>query len=197
MSRAGKSWSESILSLHPLIKSGDEIGLNLYEPINLMKERNINSHGMINSLRNLNLIRKDYNEIMDLFCQKTDASFFVNTLPSNLFVIDIIMKLFPESIILFNRREALDLCLFNFFKNYESDYYYYSYDLETLGRYYIEIHRLMNFWLNLYPHNIIEVNFEDSVSDPIKIGKKLFSQLNLDIDEKILDQVEKIGRAHV
>ena len=36
----------------------------------------------------------------------------------------------------------------------------------------------------------IEVNFEDSVSDPIKIGKKLFSQLNLDIDEKILDQVE-------
>ena len=188
MSRAGKSWAEIILGLNKQIACGDEIDLNIYEPLNLLKDKNAYQDNYKKNLRDIEVVRSDYQNTMELFCKKNNARYFVNTAPFNVFNIDIIMNLFPDSILIFSRRNFLDLCLFNFFKNYEVDTYYYSYDLETLGHYCKEINRLMDFWLTLYPHNITEINFEDAVADPLQTYEKILNLLGLDINKDMIGQ---------
>jgi len=79
--------------------------------------------------------------------------------------IGLIATLFPGAKLVHSRRNPLDTCLsayFQFFKMYRIQY---SYDLVTLGKYYRAYARIMEHWKKLLPGRILDLSYEDMVSD--------------------------------
>jgi len=93
-----------------------------------------------------------------------DKEFFIEKLPKNHLYVGFIAAAFPDSPIVWLRRNPMDACL-AMFKQLFTGVYEFSYGFDDLARYYPMYDRLHAHWSAVLGGRIIEIEYENLVSD--------------------------------
>ncbi|OHC73238.1 MAG: hypothetical protein A3H92_11715 [Rhodospirillales bacterium RIFCSPLOWO2_02_FULL_58_16] len=114
-----------------------------------------------------------------------EAARVIDKTPFNFLYLGVIALLFPQARIIHCRREARDLRLSCYFQNFVSPFPW-SADLKDLGRYFNAYRRLMDHWSNVLPLPVLDVDYENVVSDLEGQSRRIIDFLGLPWDESCL-----------
>ena len=98
----------------------------------------------------------------------------------------LITRLFPGARIIHCERDPIDTCLSEYFQNFKRGNFF-TFDLEHLGRYYVQYRRLMGHWREVLDTPILEINYERHVADPEGTCRRMLDFLDLEWDPKCLE----------
>jgi len=155
----------------------------------------INQYIEANPGRQLNplsaALEVDYNEIAGRYLGNMQgmlgaAECYLDKTPFNFLYCGLIKKAFPKARILHLVRDPMDTC-YAVFKTLFSQAYYYSYDLEELADYYIGYRKLMDHWHQLMPGAILDVSYEELVSHPQGVSKRIAEYIGFEWSEELID----------
>lgn len=108
-----------------------------------------------------------------------DRPVFTDKMPQNFLYVGLIARALPGARILHMTRNPMDSCFSNL-KELFTEAYPYSYDLHELAGHYGRYRRLMAHWHERFPGRVLDVAYEDLVSDPEAVGKQVFTHCGLD-----------------
>ncbi len=136
-------------------------------------------------------LQTDYNDIAhnyrnNMLGMLGEADCYVDKTPFNFLYCGLIMKAFPNARILHLVRNPMDTC-YAVFKSLFNKAYYYSYDLVELADYYAAYRRLMDHWQQLKPGAILDVHYEQLVSDPHGASKQIADFVGLEWSERLTE----------
>ena len=77
----------------------------------------------------------------------------------------------------------MDAC----FAMFKQSYFKYSYSLDDLGKYYVAYDKLKKHWRDVLGDRIINVSYEEFVSQPEQATRNLLEDLGLEFDSACLD----------
>ena len=110
---------------------------------------------------------------------------FVDKLPGNFMTLGPIHLSLPKASIIHVRRAPIDAC-YAIYKFLFNEAYAWSYNLEELAKYYLAYHKLMAHWREVLPGRIVEIAYEDMVSDLEPVARRLVGDLGLDWEDACL-----------
>ena len=113
------------------------------------------------------------------------SSYFVDKMPNNFLHIGLIAQILPQAIFVDTRRHPL-ACCFSIFKQNFARGQSFSYDLETLGKYYECYLDLMEHWRTVLPGRLHRVIYEDMVDDTEQQIRNLLKHCGLEFEEGCL-----------
>ena len=111
---------------------------------------------------------------------------FVDKLPVNYMYCGPIHKALPKARIIHLVRDPLDSC-YAIFKTLFFNAYDFSYDLGELADYYIAYRQTMQHWHAVMPGVILDVNYEELVTDTEAQARRIYRWCGLDWDAKALE----------
>jgi tetratricopeptide (TPR) repeat protein len=116
------------------------------------------------------------------------SAHFVDKMPMNFFYIGFISLALPNAKIVCLRRNAMDTCLANFRQLFRLNhsYYNYAYDLADIADYYVMFDRLMAHWEEVLPGRVLQVRYEDVVSDQEAQSRRLLEFCGLEWEDACL-----------
>jgi Tfp pilus assembly protein PilF len=141
----------------------------------------INDYLTVNEGRDLNpltaALEVDYGEIAHIYRNSLigmlgASDHYLDKTPFNFLYCGLIAKAFPNARILHIVRDPMDTC-YAIFKTLFNQSYFFSYDLEVLTDYYMAYRKLMDHWCELIPNSILEVRYEELVSNPLDVSKQI------------------------
>jgi tetratricopeptide (TPR) repeat protein len=185
MPRSGTTLVEHIISSHPQIYGAGELEMiRFIEKIITKHFTQINSYPECITLcdqSTLSTYTAMY--IEELKSLSSDSIRITDKMPSNFLRVGLIKTLFPKARVIHCRRSAMDVCL-SIYLNYFVHGNKYSFELTEIGKYYLDYERLMKHWLELFPSDIFEVQYEELVKDQENNSKRLIEFLGLGWDEQ-------------
>ncbi|MBS0416133.1 MAG: sulfotransferase [Proteobacteria bacterium] len=104
---------------------------------------------------------------------------FTDKMPLNYLYCGLIQRALPEARIVHLTRQPLATC-YAVFKTLFNRGYPFSYDLRELADYYIAYRRLMDHWHRSYPGVILDVSYEELVTEPQSQARRVFEFCGLD-----------------
>ena len=188
MPRSGTSLVEQILSSHPEVYGGGELShMNdivdgLPQTLGSGKPWPICVDDI--SLDELKIIRKQYLEKLPAL--KTPVGYVSDKMPHNFFVVGLIRMIFPEASIIHCKRNEMDTCLSLYLQDFETGHEYCN-SLYDIGTHYQQYQRIMQHWNQVYPDKILELSYEDVVTEPEATLKGLFAYCGLSWHDSFLD----------
>jgi hypothetical protein len=108
----------------------------------------------------------------------------IDKLPINFLHLGLIATLFPRARVLHCRRDRLDTCLSCYVQYFHA--LNFTWDLEDLGKYHREYERLMAHWRTALPLRLLDVSYEELVSDQEAVSHRMIAFCGLDWDERCL-----------
>ena len=111
-----------------------------------------------------------------------EAPFFIDKLPENVLHLGIIAKAWPNARMIHLRRHPMDAC----FALFKQSYFRFAYSLDDLAEYYLAYDRLSRHWREVLGPRMIELAYEDIVSDQDGQTLRLLEHLGLDFEEACL-----------
>jgi tetratricopeptide (TPR) repeat protein len=111
--------------------------------------------------------------------------FFIEKFHENILYLGFIAKAWPDARLVHLRRHPMDTC-FAMYKQVFTWSYKFSFDLETMGTYYIAYDRLMRHWRDVLGERLVEVEYEALVRDQDVQTRRLLAQLGLEFDPACL-----------
>jgi len=112
---------------------------------------------------------------------------FIDKMPINYIYCGMIRKALPKAKIIHLVRDPIDCC-YAVFKTQFFQAYNFSYDLEELANYYIAYHRLMQHWHRVMPGAILDVRYEDLVTDAEHQARRVLEWCGLDWNPSVLEE---------
>ncbi len=142
-------------------------------------------------------LQVDYNEIARNYRNSMkgmygEAEYYIDKTPFNFLYCGLINKAFPKARILHLVRNPMDTC-FAVYKTLFSKAYYFSYDLSELADYYVAYRRLMDHWRGLMPGAILDVKYEELVSNPIDVSRQIADFIGIEWSERLIEVQEIEG----
>ena len=126
----------------------------------------------------------------------SSKTYIVDKTLSNFSCVGLIHLMFPKAKILHIVRSPLDAC-FSCFATLFDEGHGYSYDLRELGRCYRQYMITMQYWGAVVPDSaLIDVKYENFVSNVESATKVILHKLGLDWDEKCLEFYESGRPVH-
>jgi tetratricopeptide (TPR) repeat protein len=107
-----------------------------------------------------------------------DRPRFVDKLPLNYLHVGLIAKALPNAHIVHVTRDPLDSC-FASYKQLFADAYPHSYDQREMARHYVRYRRLMDHWRAVMGERIIDVAYEEVVTNLEPTARRLIERLEL------------------
>jgi tetratricopeptide (TPR) repeat protein len=111
-----------------------------------------------------------------------------------------ILCVFPNARVIYVRRDPIDVCLSCYFQPFAPSLSF-TFDLSDLAHYYREHVRLMSHWRSvLPPHALLEVPYEELVTDQERWTRRMLEFLDLPWDESCLrfhETDRRVGTASV
>jgi len=166
--RSGSTLIEQILASHSDVDGTFELPNILNAVVKLngrrMKGDTAKYPGILHELNGeqLSELGKDY--IEETRIHRADAPFFIDKMPNNFRHIGLIKMILPNAKIIDARRDPM-ACCFSCFKQLFAKGQAYTYGLQEIGRYYRDYVRLMDHWEQVFPGQILRVQYEDVVAD--------------------------------
>ena len=186
--RTGTTLTERILSSHSRVSS---LGETLFLQMTLRQQSGVQSVDNMNldmvealSLCDMSEVARLYEE--SLAYRIGDEPLFIDKLPFNFMYLGFIAKAWPEARIVHMVRNPMDAC-FSMYKQVFTWAYKFSYSLDWLGRYYIAYDRLRKHWQSVLGDRLVEVHYEQLVSDPENQTRLLLDRLGLDFEQACLE----------
>jgi len=174
--RSGSTLVEQILSSHSMVDATQEldeivsIARALNDPNQPKQGQYPQSLGHLSEKQVRDLAQRylDYAQPY-----RKQAPFFVDKAPRNFHHIGLIKTLFPNARIIDIRRNPM-ASGWSIYRQFFADSFQFSYDLETIGKYYNDYIALMDHWHRVLPEKILTIKYEDLVSDlPATVGTLL------------------------
>jgi tetratricopeptide (TPR) repeat protein len=186
MIRSGTSLTEQILASHSDVYGAGEL-LDLSKLANELCA-NSTSKMLLDCLpkleaETLGSMAEKY--ISAIRKHSTKTKHITDKMPQNFVFVGLIKLLFPNAKIIHCTRDPMDNCL-SIFKNYFGEGQYYSYDMETLGKYYALYSNLMLHWESVLPNFVYQSNYESLIADPKKETQNLLEFCDLPWEESCL-----------
>lgn len=187
--RSGSTLLEQIFSSHSLVDATQELD----EIVSIA--RDINNPGAApdaqypQSVANLTA-----DQIADLAQRYLDyvrpyrqgAPYFVDKAPHNFQHIGLIKTLFPKAKIIDIRRHPM-ASGWSLYRQLFADSFQFSYDLETIGKFYNDYVKLMDYWHSVLPGEILTIRYEDLVNDLSATVGSVLGYCGLSPEEACLD----------
>mgnify|MGYP001162359729 FL=1 len=104
---------------------------------------------------------------------------FTDKMPANFPYIGIIKLAFPKAKFIHTIRNPYDNAISIYLLKL-SDAHRYTFNLSHIAEYYNYHIKLMDYWKNIYPNDILTMKYEDFVENPIKKTKDIYSFCGLD-----------------
>ncbi len=114
------------------------------------------------------------------------AARITDKMPRNFFFLGLIALILPGAKIIHCQRSPMDTC-FSCFSQYFPTAQEFSYDLEELGLYYQSYQRLIGHWQRVMPGRILNIRYEDVVSEPERMTRMLIGYCELEWEDGCLD----------
>lgn len=117
-----------------------------------------------------------------------DAHHVIDKLPHNFENIGLIKFLFPNARIISVRRDPRDIAVSNFFTDFQAKHtgMGFAYDLRDIGEQLADHNLMMSHWHQLFPGEILEVNYEDLVDDLEGVSRKMLAYIGVDWEPGVL-----------
>lgn len=117
-----------------------------------------------------------------------EAKHVVDKLPHNFENIGFIKFLFPRARIISVRRDPRDIAISNYFTDYQAKHggMGFAYDLTWIGEQLADHNLMMHHWHQLFPGEILEINYEDVVEDPEGSARKMLDYIGVAWEPRVL-----------
>jgi tetratricopeptide (TPR) repeat protein len=184
MPRSGTTLTEQILASHPLIFGAGERA-DFGDVLKDMQFDAIRSPNFPQSVREVGAetIRQAGGRYVESIGRGVRGALRIaNKMPHNFEYLGLIALSLPRAKIIHCRRDPMDNCLSCFMQNF-NEAHAYNRDLETLGLYYREYHRLMRHWKATLPIEIFELPYEEMVAEQERMSRALVAFTGLDWDD--------------
>jgi len=184
--RSGTTLVDRIISAHSDVVSGGEMPLfNLASlPFDAQKEGQSQDSYMMEEGASWASIGEDYiNRLAERF--GSDSRITDKTLANYLSVYAILCAL-PNAKIIYCRRDPVDTAWSNY-RTLFGAANLMSYNLDDIALYQNQYRRLMQHWQTLKPGAILEVDYEQLVSDPERNIKRILNYCDLDVEPDCLN----------
>lgn len=114
---------------------------------------------------------------------------FIDKLPLNFAYLGLIRRALPGARFICLRRDPMDTCVSNYRQQFASNFPYYRYALDLLdcGRYYLAFDRLIRHWQAVLPGGLLEVQYEQLVTEPEAQAQRLLDWCELPWEPGCLD----------
>ena len=125
-----------------------------------------------------------------------EAQRIVDKLPHNFEHIGLIKLLFPNAAILHMKREPRDVAMSNYFVDYGAKFggMGFAYDLTWIGEQLVDHQRLMDHWHQVFPGQILEVDYDALVEDVEGWARRIIDYLGLGWEPGVLS-FQELDRA--
>ena len=185
MPRSGTTLVEQIIASHPQAAGVGELSevAHLTGALSVMLQKDYP----------ICMSRARSEQLFDLACQYekrvsqlvADSLRVVDKMPDNFLHLGFIAMLFPNAHIVHCKRHPLDICL----SCYKSDFggVRWAGNLENIGLYFAQYHRIMEHWYRVLPLEIHDVVYEDLVTNHKATAQKLIGNCGLEWNELCLD----------
>jgi tetratricopeptide (TPR) repeat protein len=115
----------------------------------------------------------------------SSVSYVIDKYPLNFRHLGLIASLFPKAHILHCTRHPLDAGLSNYFQRFPL-FLDYCFDLRNIGHFYNEYVRLMEHWHKIPTLKLMDVSYEDMISNTEQVVRRALNFLGLEWDERCL-----------
>ncbi|MCX7359368.1 MAG: sulfotransferase [Alphaproteobacteria bacterium] len=189
--RSGTTLLDRVLSSHPQVTSGGEMG-NFPRLLKLLSgssaplalhEDVFSRAGQIDYAR----LGRAYIDSTRPITGATPR--FIDKAPSNYFLASLILRALPNARVICIRRKPLDSCLSNYKQIFPMDdrYFDYVYDIGWAAEKYVAFDRMIAHWRDTLPANRFTVlQYEDLVANQEARTREMLAFCGLDWDERTL-----------
>jgi len=176
--RSGTTLVDRIISSHSEVESIDE---TFYLQAAIRQAAKSKDAGAMTEKTLIAASRVDPKLIREAYFKSIEhrldhRNYFIEKLPENFTYLGYITKAFPEAKIVCLDRNPLDVC----FALFKQSFFRYAYNLADLSAYYIAFRKLKDHWQTSLSEKIIEVSYEELVSDQETVTRRLLNQLGLE-----------------
>jgi tetratricopeptide (TPR) repeat protein len=180
MPRSGTSLAEQIIASHPSAYGAGE--LDFWSA--LMTKNKGQAQAMLGEPARAK-VAEDYLRILE--GASGTASRVIDKAPVNADFLGLIYSVFPDARVIYMQRDPLDTCVSCYFQQFLTGINF-ALDLSDLVHYYREHQRLMSHWRAVLPPGfILDVPYEELVSDQETWSRKMLDFIKLDWDPRVLD----------
>lgn len=155
MPRSGTTLVESVLAAHSMVTPGGERPL-MMQILDGYMHLNANRTVTHEQLQKLARIYLDEGPARDGVI--TDKN------PLNFEAVGLIMRLFPNAVVIHMRRDPLETGL-SIFRHEFAKFWRFAHRLEDIGHFYAHYNMLVEHWQRVYPERFITVQYEDFASN--------------------------------
>ena len=185
--RTGTTLTERIVGSHSRVAS---VGETEFMQMVIRRESGITSVEKMTPEMIESAARKDAADIRDGYLDAVnyrlaDNPLFIDKLPFNVLYLGFIARAWPDQPVILMRRNPMDSC-FSMYKQVFTWAYKFSYNLDTLASYYVAYDRLCRHWREVLGDRLIEVTYEELVSDQESQTRMLLDRLGLESEEACL-----------
>lgn len=190
MPRSGTTLTEQIVSSHPNVVGAGELVFWWKAPF-AIPLRLDTATAFPDCVAEMTAEQaKDFASMYESTLQKiagssTSPKHITDKMPHNFLNLGLIALLFPNIKIIHTKRNPIDTCLSIYFQNF-GNIHTYAFDLKNLGFHYKQYERIMRHWHEVLPGRIMDINYEETISDPEYWSRKLIDHIGLDWDEACL-----------
>ncbi len=191
MPRTGTTLVEQLLASHSQVTQGGELDAMRFA-VTKKLPGSMRRGTIMNSLKNLSA--QTVREISEDYLAQTEkilpsGKIFTDKQPINFLYLGFIVLCLPNARIIHCQRDPLDTCLSCFFNDF-TGFHYYSCDLEELGRFYKLYLTLMRHWQTLFGNRILNVQYEDLVTNFEQGARRIIDWCDLPWEETVLHYYE-------
>jgi tetratricopeptide (TPR) repeat protein len=186
MPRSGTTLAEQILSSHPDIYGAGE----LPDMQDLAQQLGDSATG-IDPFQHLARLSQQVlggaaTKYLKTLDQKSPETLrVVDKMPMNFWHLGIISLLFPNASVIHMTRDPRDTCLSVYFQRFSSSMSFTT-DLMELAAYYLAYAEVMRYWKTVLDIEIMELRYEDLVSDQERVIRKMIEYCGLQWDDRCL-----------
>ncbi|MBU3557625.1 sulfotransferase [Polynucleobacter sp. Ross1-W9] len=188
MPRSGTTLLEQILSSHSSVYgAGELVDLNsaIYAATGQQDAEPYANKILSLSEEQVRKIGEDY--LSRVWKLSPKSKFITDKMPANFFYLGIIHLALPNAKVIHAMRDPMDSC-FSCYSRLFNDTMEFAYDLDSLGKYYRRYITLMKHWHKVLPKNtILDLSYEELVTDTEKQARRILEFVGLPWDEKCLD----------
>ncbi|MBT4988594.1 MAG: tetratricopeptide repeat protein [Proteobacteria bacterium] len=193
MPRSGTTLLEQVLCAHPEIGTAGE----LRDLARIARTFSMTASqpwpACISELEQKDISQMASDYLESLGRQNSKDAFVIDKMPQNFLHTGLAAALFPNAILIHCVRDPLDTCLSSYFQIFPGGIDF-AYDLEDLGHYYRCYQNLMDYWRKILGSRLVDLRYEELVSDPRKALHPILEKLDLPWSDACLSHQESIQR---
>ena len=191
MPRSGTTLIEQILSTHPGVYGAGEL-TDLNDVVHSLDTKT-GEHAGIYPQIVTTLSADAFRRLGEAYTERAwqlapEAERITDKLPANYLHAGMIHLMLPHAKIIHAMRDPMDSCFSCYARLFEGNNLDFTYDLGTVGRYYVRYIQLMRHWHHVLPTGtLLDLRYEDMVADIESQARRLLDYLGLPWDARCLD----------